>query len=233
MSDAQSNIGDLGAAIRELEDSLQRAARAAARIHDALPRLERMSAAFQELESIIEAGRRAAADPAQPIAAPATAAAAIIEPSPPALGEPSRPTLVETSAPAGGMPRPSKPKGVAPAKADDGGTPNILRDTVEVASDIETIATIGTNGDKLISFRLEFESNPGPLDLRAVDAAVSEHPAVRDVALLDYDGRRATLKVWITATASATEVQQALTERASKIVSDGSEVSIIALEDVA
>jgi hypothetical protein len=227
MGDANSNIGDLGAAIRELEDSLQHAAAAAARIKDALPRLERMSAAFEELESIIEAGRRAAAAPA-PTSAPAT-----IEPPAPLMADASQPIPIEASAAAARTPRPTKPKLVGPRETDDNATPNILRDTPAVVPDIETIAAIGTNGDKLISFRLEFESNPGPLDLRAVDDAVSEHPAVRDVALLDYDGRRATLKVWITATASAAEVQKALTERASKIVSDGSQVSIIALEDVA
>jgi hypothetical protein len=55
---------------------------------------------------------------------------------------------------------------------------------------------------------------------------------VRDVALLDYDGRRATLKVWITATTSPAEVQETLAARAASI-GNGNEISIVALEDVA
>jgi len=86
---------------------------------------------------------------------------------------------------------------------------------------------------ELICFRLEFQSSGVPLDLRAVDDAVGEHPAVRDVALLDYDGRNATLKVWIVATASPTDVEQSLNERAAQIFGDGSNVTVVALEDAA
>jgi hypothetical protein len=86
---------------------------------------------------------------------------------------------------------------------------------------------------ELLCFRLEFESRGGPLDLRAVDDAVGEHPAVRDVALLDYDGRKATLKVWIIDSASPTDVQESLTVRASQIFPDGADVTIQALEDAA
>ncbi len=45
--------------------------------------------------------------------------------------------------------------------------------------------------------RLEVASRTGSLDLKAVDGSVSENPAVLDVALLDYDGRQATLKLWV------------------------------------
>jgi hypothetical protein len=85
----------------------------------------------------------------------------------------------------------------------------------------------------LITFRLEFESNNGSLDLRTVDDAVSEHPAVRDVALLDYDGRRAVLKVWIVGNASPSHVQDALQERAGQLFGTPDGVRIVALEDAA
>lgn len=85
----------------------------------------------------------------------------------------------------------------------------------------------------LISFRLEFESRPGPLDLRAVDDAVSEHPAVRDVALLDYDGRKATLKVWIEDTATPGEVHSSLTAQATTLFGPENQVTVIALDDAA
>ena len=48
--------------------------------------------------------------------------------------------------------------------------------------------------------RLRVGSKAGSLDLKAVDNAVNEQAAVTDVALIDYDGRQATLRVWITAT---------------------------------
>jgi hypothetical protein len=85
----------------------------------------------------------------------------------------------------------------------------------------------------LTSFRLEFESSPGPLDLRTVDDAVSEHPAVRDVALLDYDGRKATLKVWIEPSASPSDIQSALAEKSPAIFGSTNAVTIVALEDAA
>ena len=66
-----------------------------------------------------------------------------------------------------------------------------------------------------------------------MDDAVSEHPAVRDVALLDYDGHRATLKVWIGPEASPSDVQDALKERASSLFSAEQDVTIVALEDAA
>lgn len=59
-------------------------------------------------------------------------------------------------------------------------------------------------------FRLRIGSKVGSLDLKAVDGAVNEHPAVVDVALLDYDGRQATLKLWINGAADAGAVRDAL-----------------------
>lgn len=84
-----------------------------------------------------------------------------------------------------------------------------------------------------ISFRLEFESNGAPLDLRSVDDAVGEHPAVRDVALLDYDGRKATLKVWIDGASDAQQVQAALIEKASALFAPEAGITVTALEDAA
>ena len=57
--------------------------------------------------------------------------------------------------------------------------------------------------------RLRVGSKVGSLDLKAVDSAVNEQSAVTDVALIDYDGRQATLRVWITAT-SSDNVREAL-----------------------
>ncbi len=74
-------------------------------------------------------------------------------------------------------------------------------------------------------FRIEFESAASPLDLRTVDDAISAHPAVRDVALLDYDGRRAALKVWITPDTTPAEVQSDLQQRAPQLFTPKDEIS--------
>ncbi len=57
---------------------------------------------------------------------------------------------------------------------------------------------------------IEVERRDGPLDLRAVDRPVSGHPSVADVALLDYDGRRARFKVWTRSLVEATQIGAAL-----------------------
>ena len=58
--------------------------------------------------------------------------------------------------------------------------------------------------------RLRVGSKVGSLDLKAVDTAVNEQAAVRDVALIDYDGRQATLRVWVTGTEGPESVRNML-----------------------
>jgi hypothetical protein len=240
MTDANGTTGELGTAIRDLEDALRRASEAAARIKESLPQLERMSSVFGELESIIAAGRgngSAASISSQTSAhVPASTATSEVpavrvpraprtKQAPPSIIEQPASAIIEQLATAAII-EPPTAQADAPAPAD-------TLVTADADESIETIAAIGAHGDKLISFRLEVDSQPGPLDLRAVDDAISGHDAVRDVALIDYDGKRATLKVWIAPPASPTEVQQALSARAGMIGSEGNHVSIVALEDVA
>lgn len=235
MTETNGSTGDLGIAIRELEDALRRASEATARIKEVLPQLERMSTVFGELESIITAGRPSgtpASNTAPPIAAAAAEAPAVrVQRTPRTKQQP--PSIIE-------QPASAIIEQLATAAIIEPPVASIVEavSQIEASSDdsgegVETIAAIGAHGDKLISFRLEVDSQPGPLDLRAVDDAISGHDAVRDVALIDYDGRRATLKVWIAPPASPAEVQKALTERAEMIAADGNQVSIVALEDVA
>lgn len=95
------------------------------------------------------------------------------------------------------------------------------------------IASIPPRGEATTTFQLAFESSGDPLDLRAVDEAVSAHPAVRDVALIDYDGNRATLKVWIAASVRPSDVQDALRERATQLFPAGAGINVLALNGVA
>lgn len=204
---------ELNDALRELEEALERAGSASARIQSLLPNVSRMSAVFDELEAILDAAKHngTGATPPRP-----------------------RPTLVVPAAAPKRTRRaqPAVEVAMVPAapRSDEWSVeePTVAPQPVAAATPTADAAA----NEPLITFRLELEGNPGPLDLRAVDEAVNQHPFVRDVALLDYDGRRATLKVWVSATTTAAEVQESLTARASQMA-NGGEVSIVALEDVA
>ena len=74
--------------------------------------------------------------------------------------------------------------------------------------------------------RLQITKTSGPLDLKTVDSAVNEHPEIVDLALLDYDGRQATLKVWVSGSTDRQELQQSLTEDLLARVGEGAEVKI-------
>lgn len=66
------------------------------------------------------------------------------------------------------------------------------------------------HAEKSRCLRLAVTSKSGNLDLKEVDSSVNENPAVVDVALLDYDGRQATLKLWINEAADPDGVRDAL-----------------------
>ncbi len=178
-----------------------------------MPRLALTDTVLDEIEALVRAGREqitgVAGDGRPHAQAPAY----------------TRPTLVVPSASTQRTPPVLQPSASFT-------TPELARRPEPDASTEREFSVPGSEPG-LTCFRLEFESHPGPLDLRAVDDAVSEHPAVRDVALLDYDGRRATLKVWIAQTSSAEEVQSALMARAAQLFAPGHDVTIVALEDVA
>lgn len=206
---------ELTAALDELYAAMQRASEATATIKGLVPRLAATGSLFDEIEALVRAGRQhiGTGDPS---------------------GGVTRPTLVVPS-----TPRPApvlQPSGgfTTPEGGSDGWAPVLDAPAPVHTSSAEAPAEgdAPPPGD-LHCFRLEFQSQPGPLDLRTVDDAVSEHPAVRDVALLDYDGHRATLKVWISPDASPSDVQDALKERAASLFSADQDVTIVALEDAA
>lgn len=197
---------DLKHALDDLQGSLSRAGDALGRINDLLPRLQTIGAIFDDIDAVLQNAREQFG-----ITGVQTF---------------SRPTLV--------VPRPlARP--FEEQTQDDAWT-NLAEtwksgqpETQPEPSQTET----ETGDTSFASFRLEFESAGSPLDLRAVDDAVSEHPAVRDVALLDYDGRKATLKVWIDDTASPEDVRNALVEKSSQLFEGESAITITAVDDAA
>jgi hypothetical protein len=82
--------------------------------------------------------------------------------------------------------------------------------------------------------RLTVQSKSGSLDLKAVDGAVNDNQDVVDVALLDYDGREATLKLWINPEVDTEGVRQALLESLkNELGDDGSADAYIDYEEAA
>jgi len=219
---------ELSQAITELEASLERTAEAVAKIKDIAPRIAAVNSLLDELESVIRSGRQhfggQQIEPPASIARPTlvvpnstahTPVARTAQPIPPRQLEETPPQRIERDEPQAAQATPAPQAALMQTPEREDARPQAPSD------------------EALISFRLEFHSQPGPLDLRAVDEAVGDHPAVRDVALLDYDGRRATLKVWIAAPSSPAEVQAALIERAPDLFGTENDVSILALEDAA
>lgn len=74
--------------------------------------------------------------------------------------------------------------------------------------------------------RLGVTSKAGSLDLKAVDGSVNENPAVVDIALLDYDGRKATLKLWINGSADPVGVRDALLGSLRRRLGDESDAEV-------
>lgn len=226
--------GELSQALDALSESLDQAAAATAAIRAALPRLAATRSVLDEIEALLRGGREAPAAAAAPASedelytAPTLVAPATPSPKRPAPRAklPAPPTAAPSS-----FPLPDAPTMIPQASAP---APSTSREYDEIVDEAPPSASPGRTGHgPLVSFRLEFESRGGPLDLRRVDEAVAQHPAVRDVALLDYDGRRATLKVWISSPATPADVQNALTAPGAHQLFAGSEVTVVALEDVA
>jgi len=74
--------------------------------------------------------------------------------------------------------------------------------------------------------RLNITKPSGSLDLKTVDNALNEHTEIIDLALLDYDGRQATLKVWISGQVDEKKLRESLTADLLQRVGDDSEVKI-------
>lgn len=74
--------------------------------------------------------------------------------------------------------------------------------------------------------RLQVTKTSGSLDLKTVDTAVNEYSEIVDLALLDYDGRQATLKIWVSGVVDRDALEQSLTANLLTRIGDGAEVKI-------
>jgi hypothetical protein len=196
--------GELSQAIDELQTALQQASDATSSIRALLPKVGALGHVLDELDAVIRSGRQQIGESGT-ATSPAYTRPTLVQPS---VEQPTPQWAPEAS--------PQQP--AAPPNADDR------------AGDAGVGEARRSGGAHVLPPGVR---EPGPLDLRTVDDAVSEHPAVRDVALLDYDGRKATLKVWIDGSARPSDVQSTLIARSSQLFAAGIDVTIVALEDVA
>ena len=210
---------ELKEAFDGLHDALRRAAEATSALSALAPRVHAIAAVFDQIEAAVIEGRRQIAG--------ASAAIGGTQPGPAVFARPTLVAPAATGARSAQIPQPfanatsSRPS-TSDTSTEAAGTSagNDLRDVVN-------------HNIEMVAFRLEFESRPGPLDLRAVDDAISEHPDVRDIALLDYDGHKATLKVWVESSTSPASIQVEIRDRVRSLFSAENDVTVVALEDAA
>jgi hypothetical protein len=81
--------------------------------------------------------------------------------------------------------------------------------------------------------RLNVTKHTGSLDLKSVDNALNEHTEIVDLALLDYDGRQATLKVWVSGPFDRESLQHSLNEDLVRAVGTDAEIKIEFDQDAA
>jgi hypothetical protein len=178
---------ELDFALRTLESSLAEAGRAVSTVRGLLPRITALSEAVGELEDAMSRARqRLGGAPGTSTYTP-PAAQPTLSPVPP-----SQPVEFPTSLPS---PEPST-------------TPEPAWDDTSNGDDEPAPAPKNTTPSHCL--RLDVRSKSGSLELKAVDDAVNENTSVVDVALLEYDGRNATLRVWIETSADPASVRETL-----------------------
>lgn len=164
----EATQGSLG---QELEDALAQMDRGLSQAADAARRVQAMLPRIAVLEGVLNAVQKALATGIA--GGPVPAAAPEAEP----VSETAPATEAGWSAPEEHAGPPAEEFRAEPAR--------------EVEPPVEEVEHAGR------CYLLNVESVGGSLDLRTVDQPIAEDPNVLDVALLDYDGKRATLKVWL------------------------------------
>ena len=203
-SKAASLASDLTAALTTLDSALAEAGRAAAVIRSNVAQIVGLAEAVHEIEAAMARARQSLSMPTE--AVPQEAA-----PEPAADGATPPESI---AAPAASIAAPAEPI-AAPAES--------------IAAPAESIATPAEperNAPVSRCLRVDVSSRAGSLDLKAVDGSMSENPAVVDVALLDYDGRQAKLKLWIHASADANEVREELLESLRRRLGDDRDAEV-------
>lgn len=188
---------DLNRALVDLEVALDEAARAAGVIRGKIAQVDTLADIVREMEAALALARKIGVQPATR------------QPEEPAQLRPVEMIEQEAAPPTETAPQPED-------EPEDTGFFQMPVATAEETPEPEPEPDMEPLPEpaRSVSHRLRLwvASRIGSLDLKAVDGAVNENPAVVDVALLDYDGRQATLKLWINGAADPVETRDALIE---------------------
>ena len=178
---------ELDQALSTLDLALLEAGRSVAVVRNNLASVVELAARAQDMEDAMARAR-------EQLAVPFDASGA-----PPLRAIPARDALAEIEAPV-----------IEPSAQIDQDSSETDAAAVEEPSQAASIAAPDPSAETSRCLRLAVSSKSGNLDLKEVDSSVNENPAVIDVALLDYDGRQATLKLWINDAADPDGVREAL-----------------------
>ena len=190
-------INELETSLTRLESALADAGRAIGAIRNCIPQIAALVDVVNTMESAMSSAR-------QRLGAVQTVETAPI----PAMPQ-QQPTIEPAPAP-------------EPAAQE-------LRDRDALAQKVQLIEELRGQPEGAPTqycLRLRVGSKVGSLDLKAVDNAVNEQAAVSDVALIDYDGRQATLRIWISGTESPESVIKALHQSLRSRLGDEDEADV-------
>jgi enamine deaminase RidA (YjgF/YER057c/UK114 family) len=193
--------GEVQAALASLDSVLAEAGRSVAQIRSNLSQIASLERKVQDMEAAVSRALESLSSQLGAASAPAPA------PLPLRPLEPAEP--IEPAAQAQAVDEPLQPEHRVPQQASWG--QEAPKETKAPASNC---------------LRLNVSSQAGSLDLKAVDGSVNEVPDVVDVALLDYDGRHATLKLWINASADPSAVRESLLESLTRRLGDAENTDV-------
>lgn len=211
-------VSTLDNALEQLETSLTDAGRSLSVVRSNVAQLASLVEVVREMEDMMNKARlNLGMETSSAISQPALRPVPQPEPFVQPIAEPALESFPEPIA--------------AQPLFEEAPTPELELEPVEIEPESQqtvpaSVAQSAT--DELTShcLRLGVASKSGSLDLKAVDGSVNENPAVVDVALLDYDGRKATLKLWINGAADPAGVRDALLGSLRRRLGDESDADV-------
>jgi hypothetical protein len=190
-------IGDLESSLNRLESALSDAAEVVASLRSALPHIETLAEVVRAMESAMSLVQH----PAGP-SARESVMSLVQQHTGPSARESAMSLLQQHTGPSASRQVEQAPPPAAPPT-------DIYREDPPAPGPTTQPELVPPSAPQFLHLRVACKT--GPLDLKAVDAAVGEQPGVVDVALLEYDGRHAVLQIWI-ANADPVAIGEALLE---------------------
>ncbi|MDZ4277526.1 MAG: hypothetical protein U1B78_00140 [Dehalococcoidia bacterium] len=204
--DPSTLSSDLNATITTLDAALIQASRSVAALRGTIAQIDELAEKVRGMEAAITLARQSLNVPLGPSTGTSPPTALRPVPAPEPLVEPFEPQEPPSDAISGG--------------------PETATSTSEGGEQEDTEQESQPSGGASSCLRLDVRSKIGSLDLKTVDGSVNENPAVVDVALLDYDGRQATLKLWVNEAADADGVREALLSSLRRRLGDDEDAEI-------